>query len=132
MTDSFSAVGALLTMITILFTVWQPEIQQNLKVDVKQKQGNKKVIKELKVFRNGKVRVLLYSVLGISLAITPDIFGMMVKLIDLLRTHGLHTLGFYSPIYPLYVLLWMFSIILLIHLWSVHSSITTIIKKLEG
>ncbi|NLK09648.1 MAG: hypothetical protein GX317_01610 [Staphylococcus equorum] len=132
MVDSIGAIGVLLTMITILLTVWQPEMDEKLKIDVSQKRGNEVVIKDIKSFNNFKINILLYGSLIIFIIISFDVIMIICKVIQLCRLEGIKIIERYNSIYPIYLMLWIFSLILCRYIHSMKKSIKDKIKKLEG
>ncbi|WP_347352438.1 hypothetical protein [Acetoanaerobium noterae] len=132
MIDSFGAMGVLLTMVTILFTLWHPEIEKYMNIDTDKKRGNKVVICSIKEFYGFKLRVLLYGVFLLSIVIFPDIIMIIYKVIQLYRLEGINTLKHYKSIYPMYFMLWIFSVVLWKHIYSLNKKIKEKIEKLEG
>lgn len=132
MSDSFGAMGVLLTMVTILFTLWYPDIEKNLNLDIGTKRGNKVIISDIKNLYNFKLRVLLYGVLAIALVILPDIAMIVYKIIQLYKSEGINIIRYYKSTYPMYFLLWIFSLVLFKHIYSMTRLIKDKINKLEG
>lgn len=132
MIDSIGAIGVLLTMITILFTLWQPEIEEKLKVDVDIKKGNEVVIKDIKMIHNFNISILYYGTLIIFIIMALDIMMIMHKTIQIYRLEGFNVIKHYKSIYAIYLLLWIFSLILFIHIYSMKKLIKNKIKKLEA
>lgn len=132
MVDSIGAIGVLLTMITILLTVWQPEMDEILKIDVSQKKGNVVVIKDITSFYNFKISTLLHGSLIIFIIISFDVIRIIYKTIQLFRLEGFKIIEHYNSIYPIYLMLWIFSFVLLGYIYTMKKAIKDKINKLEG
>ena len=132
MVDSIGAIGVLLTMITILLTVWQPEMDEKVKIDVSQKRGNLVVIKDIKRFYNFKISTLLYGSLIVFIIISSDVIMIIYKTIQLFRLEGFKIIERYNSIYPIYLILWFFSLVLFGYIYSIKKAIKDKIKQLEG
>lgn len=130
MDDSFGIMGLLLTMVTIFFTLWQSELEKYLNIDVGINRRNKKIIKEVKNLYV-RFKILTYGVLVIVLSILPDIIKIINKTIILFSSIGMGISKHYKSIYPMYLMLWIFSFILLIYLYYKNKQLKNKIKKLE-
>ena len=105
-------------------------MDEKLKIDVSQK--NEVVIKDIKSFNNFKINILLYGSLIIFIIISFDVIMIICKVIQLCRLEGIKIIERYNSIYPIYLMLWIFSLILCRYIHSMKKSIKDKIKKLEG
>ncbi len=131
MTDSIGSMGVILTMITIFFTLWQPETNEKLSVNTDLEQGNEVIINDLKGFINFKINILLFGSLIIFIIMGFDIIIIIRKMIRLFKIEGFSAIKHYKSIYPIYSLLWIFSFILFKYIRSIKKEIKDKIKKLE-